>query len=297
MMGARPGVHPGETDPADPGFREQEERVSKQSLPKGHPLARPIPADVSVFDLASSIVAARRGFSGPIGMSMKKDDDDPDDLEDPDGEEDPDPDLIDDPGAKVKIGDRTFEVSQLQKIMAREKRQGVRSGQKKLAEDLGFDSVEDLKAAIEAAGGKVDEPPAGGSDDAAVQEAARKAREREEAATRREAEAAEKARRAELRGILREHGVDKDDLDDVYVLLDRAVDKDYDEDDLEDAVEALKTRRPAFFDKDGSVEEPPARAARAAMPTGGRRRQPRQQQVFGAGGLDRAKRKGWVKTS
>jgi hypothetical protein len=33
------------------------------------------------------------------------------------------------------------------------------------------------------------------------------------------------------------------------------------------------------------------------MPTGGRRRQPRQQQVFGAGGLDRAKRKGWVKTS
>ena len=204
--------------------------MSKQSLPKGHPLAQPTPAGVSPFDLADRIVAFRRGFSG--GMTMVLDEDGNDDGDDPDDEVDPD--------ATVKVGDKTFKVTQLQTIMAREKRQGARSGQTQLATDLGFESVDALKAALETAAPPA--VPAGDAGDAATAEREKAAAAREAAAKAREAAAAKKERRAELRGALRDNGVAKDDLDDAYALLDRAVDADFEEDDLEIAVGELQGR-------------------------------------------------------
>lgn len=291
MMGATtrrsPGTRPGAVT------REQVDRehhVSKSILPIGHPLTKQDLAGRSPFDVADQIIAFRQGWSG--GLLMKEPDPDPDpDPDDPDPD-DEDPDAAD-PESTLKVGDRTFKVSDLQTIMAREKRQGKKAGRSSLVKDLGFDSVEELKAALEAADSGAppdpdldpDDKGKTGKDDAATKaaaEATRKAREREAAADAR-------VRRADLRSALTGAGVVKDDLDDAYAMLDRKVDSDYDEDDLDDEVEALKKRRPALFGEDPDDDDTePKPKSRANLPTGTPRRKATQQTVFGAGGIARA---------
>lgn len=135
-------------------------------------------------------------------------------------------------------------------------------------------------------------------------ETRRKANEADARAAEREAKAAARERRADLRGALRDAGCPRDDLDDALALLDRAVGSDYDDDELDDEVEALKTRRPALFgdddDPDGdddSREKKQKRPARGNLPAGRGGRRKAAPAQFGAAGLDRAKRKGWVKDS
>ena len=255
--------------------------MSKQMLPEGHPFAD-AGERKDFWNLAAEAIRFRRAEFGGFNMELEDEDD-----------EDEDDDEGLDPNAVVKVGDRTFKVSELQTIMAREKRQGKRSGQRELLTSLGYESADDLKAALEAA-----RPAGDGKKSEADEAAARAAVEREEAARKREATAAAKERKAELRGALREHGVDREDLDDVYAMLNSKVPADYDEDDLEEAVEALKKRRPALFgeEKDGDEgDEKKPKTPRAPMPVGGQRRKTQTTKTFGSAGLERARRKGWVK--
>lgn len=253
--------------------------MSTSRLPIGHPLTKINPADLSPFDVADLLVSHRRGWSG--GLLMKEPDGDPDeDLdEDPDDDPDEDPDAAD-PDSTVKVGDRTFKVSELQTIMAREKRQGRKSGRNAVLKELGFDSIEDLKAKLAAAGG--DDPDDNApADDKAKAAAAQRDREVAE----RERKAAERERRADLRAALAEAGARGDDLDDAYALLDRKVDREYDEDDLTDEVETLMKRRPALFGKDSDDDTDPKPKPRGNLPTGTPRRKAKPQSVFGARGL------------
>jgi hypothetical protein len=228
------------------------------------------------------------------GLSMMADDPDDGDDDDPDDDDPLELELTD----KIKVGNRTMTVGELQRIAATEKKQGKRSGQTAVLKALGFDTLDDAKAAIaRLPKGKTEDDKPTGDD-----EATRRAEQRELEAAERERKSALKERRADLRGILRDHGVSRDDLDDAQAMLDRLVDDDYDEDDLEDAVETLKTKRAAkplfepLSDEEQEEREAPRRRA-ARLPTGGprERRQKPPAKPFGAGGLERARQKGWVK--
>lgn len=265
--------------------------MSTSRLPIGHPLTKLNLASLSPFDVADQIVAYRHGWSGGLQMKDPADDPDPDD-DDPDDDEEEDDDLAD-PESTVKVGERTFKVGDLQRIMAREKRQGKKSGAAALAKELGFDSVEGLKTAV----AKVtDDDDDDDPDDESDKKAAKRARaDADRRAAERERKAAERERRADLRSALAVAGVPKDDLDDAYALLDRQVDGDYDDDELDDAVEELRGRRPALFGtldeddddttKNTKVRRPPP------LPSGGRRKKATQQTVFGAGGLAMAEKR------
>lgn len=260
--------------------------MSQSRLPKGHPLLRATLGEADPFELADQIVQFRMNRLEFGGFQMKDpadpDGDDPD-GDDPDDDED-DPDAAD-PDSTIKVGDRTWKVSQLQTVMAREKRQGKKSGKTELLREVGFESVEDLKAALEAA---APPQPKGTSGD---DEAAKQAQAREAAAAKREQEAAKKARRADLVTALAGAGVTRADIDDAHALLDRAIDTEYDDDDIDAEIESLRQRRPGLFGEDPSGEKPPAQP-RGNLPTGGgNRRRPKQQAVFGAGGLARAEKR------
>lgn len=190
-----------------------------------------------------------------------------------------------DPETEIVVGGKTLKVGKLQRIMATEKRQGKKAGQTALLTELGFDSLDDAKAFVEK--NKQAKPPkkkTGENDDDEAATAA--ARERETAAEKRERLAAEKERKADLRGALRDAGVSRDDLDDVHALLDREVDAEYDEDELEEAVEALKERRPSFFGQKDEDAERPRPRAKAKIPAGGG---PRRKTSQGKTGWDAGK--------
>lgn len=252
----------------------------RSTLPDDHPYLRGA-AGISPFDLAAEAIAyRRRQFEG---WSM--DGTDTPDPDDDDGDDEGDDDEAD-PESTVKVENRTFKVSELQTVMAREKRQGKKAGRTELLKELGYDSLDALRDALGSGAGED-----GG--DAGDDEATRKAAERERQAAEKERNAEQKARRADLRGVLREFGVTRVDLDDAFVLLDRDVDAEYEDDDLEEAVEALKQRRPNLFESPQGGDTPPP--PKATLPTGGRRRRTKPEPVFGGAGMARAKRKGWVK--
>ena len=192
--------------------------------------------------------------------------------------------------ALVKIGDKTHKVEDLTRIMANEKRQGKRSGIAEALAELGFDSLEDAKAALEAKTTPTPKAPAapadGGNDDAAAAIAA--AAERERKAAEREAKAAAVTRKAELRAALAGTGVPRAALDDAVVLLNAQVPSDYDVDELEDAVVELQKRHPAMFEQ---KKPPAAPAPTLTLPKGrpGDTGTPKTA-VFGADGVARAKR-------
>jgi hypothetical protein len=194
------------------------------------------------------------------GLLMEDDDDDDDDDDEDDGDDDDPLELGDDDKVKVKFGgkEKVLSVAQLKRIGTTEKRQGRKAGRAALLKDLGYESEDDLKEAIaripakKKAANKADDDA---DDDAA--EASREEARRAEQARKRRQEEEDKARerRFDLRGALRDAGVSRDDLDDAFALLDRKVDDDYDDDELDDAVEEFKASRAGkvFFD-DGEDE-------------------------------------------
>jgi hypothetical protein len=255
------------------------------------------PRDTTGLDVTGLLSPAHRAHLDLLGSryalfsgwQMKEDDDGEDDDTKGDDEED---DVVQlEPDDLIKVGDKKLTVAQIQGIMAKEKRQGKKAGRQAVLDELGFASVEEAQAALK--GATKPKPKKGEDDD----EADTRASERETAAEERERKAKAKERRADIRGALRDHGVSRDDLDDAMALLDRAVDTDYDDDDLEDAVEELKQRRPGFFgEDDGDDGEGTKPRPKAPIPTGRpKSRNKAPQKTFGAGGLERAKRMGFIK--
>jgi len=277
----------GNTDPADPGAHKKDQPMSR-----------------TIIDLRSLLSDEHRAhldalgprYSLMSGFTMKKDDDeDPPEDEEDEEEEDDEDDA--DPESTITLGGKKVKVADAQRIVAREKRQGKRSGINEALKTLGFEgkSLDEAKAEIakltkkKPAASQEDETDESGAE-ALAEERATLARERREAA--------KKARRADLRGALREEGVAREDLDDAFAILDREVDDEYDEDDLIDAVTTLRDRRPGLFGEDDGDEAAAAAAAarknRGNLPKG-RSRKPRPQaQPFGAGGLERARRRGFI---
>lgn len=251
----------------------------------------------TIIDIADLLSPEHRSYLDGLpskyaafrGWELKKTDDDDDEEDDDSDDDDEDGPIELDPDDIIKVGEKEMKVSDLQRIAAKEKREGKKAGQRAVLQALGFESLEDAQAALKGAG----KPKAKKTDDADDD----RATERETAAEARERKAAERERRADLRGALRDHGVSRGDLDDALALLDRAVDTEYDEDDLEDAVDELKGRRPGLFGSDDSDSDDDERPApKAKIPNGrGPQRRNKPKRKFGQGGYERAKRDGFIK--
>lgn len=233
------------------------------------------------------------------GWTMKDDDGDGDSG---DGGDDDDDDVVQlEPNELILVGGKKMKVSDLQRIAAREKREGKKAGQTALLKKLGFESLEDLEDALTAdrPAPKDDDQDDKGNGPKPDDEAARRAKRRELDAEKRERTAAIKERRADLRGALRDAGVSRDDLDDAFAMLDRTVDDEYEDDDVEEAVEALQERRPALFgvaDDDGTRRPPPPRHVAAGLPAGRpKRRNSGKAPEPGEEGRRRAAARGWIK--
>jgi hypothetical protein len=127
----------------------------------------------------------------------------------------------------------------LDRVAAREKAQGKRSGLKEFAERLGFGTSEDAEAFI-ARARKVEEDKLSEQEKRENELAAR-----EQALTAKEAAATVRERVANHRAILVGLGAIGVDLDDAAALL--RVDDTADEAAVTAAAEALKTRRPELF--------------------------------------------------
>lgn len=181
---------------------------------------------------------------------------------------------------------KTFTQEELQRIAAKEKRDGKASGQLELAKELGYETVEAMKAAAQKQ--REAEEAAKSEEQKRLDEIAR----REKAAEEREAKAAERERVALRKDALRDLGAKGEDLEDALSLL-RVAD-DADEETVAEAAEALKERRPELF-KDEPADPPEKKKPAAKLPSGrpGERKKPEPAEV-GAAGLDRARRKGWV---
>lgn len=243
------------------------------AFPVGHPFRRPTTNDPAA--LADAIMSWHSGrWAG-----LRAEDDPPPNDDDP-----PSDDPI------VKVGDREFRTSELQTIMAREKREGKRSGASEVLQTLGFDKVEDLQSFVTRAKEREQ------ADETEAQRKAREADERRKQADADAQTAAEERRLAQMeRRLIRAGVVDDDDaaLDDAVVLLQRDLDPQADDAAISDAVEKLKERRPELFG--GTREETPRGRQSGQLPGGGKRKPPApSQQPFGAGGLARAERR-WGK--
>jgi len=255
--------------------------------------------DLSAAAIAPMLSPEHRSFLASLqdrtavfrGFTMK-DDGDGDDGNDDDGEDEDFLELDDDD--KVKVGDKVMTVAELQRIAAREKRQGKKAGQRSVLARLGYDSVEELEEALQGLGS--------GDDDAEKDkgkktddEDARPRQKRDQGA---EDRLRSKERKLDLRGALRDAGVSRDDLDDGYALLNNLVDRDYDEDDLADAVEQLKATRAgkALFESGEDDTEPKTKRKAGYTPQGRPKGKPKPPgKPFGAGGVERARRRGWIK--
>lgn len=190
----------------------------------------------------------------------------------------------------LTFGDKTFEVKELQRMMAAEKRQGKRSGTTELLSRLGYDTVEELEAALSAGTTPKVDPQT--NDDDAVKAALDAVKAKEKAADERSAVAASKARTSDLKGALAALGAKRgsDEYNDALALLDRAVPSEYDDDELDEAAEKLAERRPELFGGEKKPETtPPPRGG--GLPGGrpGSRPAPTPA-VFGAAGKARAER-------
>jgi hypothetical protein len=123
--------------------------------------------------------------------------------------------------------------------LAGEKDSGRRNGNQRLASDLGFDSVENLRSYVD----KQRE-----AERTQLSEAERRQQEleeRERKLVEREAQAAAAVHAANRRSVLVSLGATGDDLDDATALL--RVDNNATDDQVREAAEALKARRPELF--------------------------------------------------
>lgn len=226
------------------------------------------------------------------GFTMKADDDN----DDPDDDNQDDDDVVDlDPDDKVKVGDKVMTVSDLQKIAAREKRQGKKAGQSALLRRFGFDTIEDLEEALQ---NLPDDDDTGKDSDKKDKDGDEDARNRQKRDQGKEDKLRLKERKLDLRGALRDAGVPRDDLDAGEALLDRLVDRDYDDDDLDDAIEELQRSRAgkALFASSDADDQPAPRRTAAGLPKGKPKGKPRPAgKPFGEKGRERAARRGWIK--
>ncbi|UUU31996.1 hypothetical protein JIX56_19960 [Streptomyces sp. CA-210063] len=180
----------------------------------------------------------------------------------------------------------------LKNLLAREKSQGERAGVRSLLDKLGFTSTDDLSAALAKA--KEVEDARKAAEDAALTEVER----REKAATdaiaaaeAREAAAARREQVAQRRAALVGLGATGDDLVDAEVLLRNTVPAGADEQAINEAAAALKERRPGLF---GATKETTPPPAPAGAPAGGPPRTPQNPAKAGQGGLDMARRRGFL---
>lgn len=262
--------------------------MSHGSLPHGHPFIAVAPGQIKTREEIQAIADRLLDFhrSGPFsGFTME---------ETPEEKAAREKKEADDAAAKAAAGGgdddpditvegRTFKTSELQRIMADEKRQGKRSGTTEALQKLGFDKLEDAEAFITTARER---------DKAAMTEAERKAAEAEEAKTaadKRQADADKLVRTTTMERALVRAGVNDADLDDAVTLLGTGLAADADADAIKAAADKLKERRAELFDGQSTGNgRPPA----GGMPPGRPGGKPRPKgEPFGAEGLARAQKR------
>ena len=156
---------------------------------------------------------------------------------------------------------KTFTQEQVAALAAKEKSQGERAGARKALEELatanGFSNVDDVQAFIEEAR-KAREAQMSEQE----REKQRLAEERQQFDRERQQLAQERRTMARERALSR-LGATGADLEDATALL--RVPDDADDDTVNEAAEALKTRRPELF---GATSTQPAQVAAPPAPTG-----------------------------
>ena len=167
-----------------------------------------------------------------------------------------------------------------------EKDSGRRNGNQRLAGDLGFDSVDGLRAYVE---------QQREAEKAQLSEAERRQQEleeRERKLTEREAQAAAAVHAANRRSVLVSLGATGDDLDDATALL--RVGNDATDDEVRQAAEKLKERRPELFGVTRQAEPDPNAAppAPTGLPASGMPRSGSSQPKPGDRGRDMLRRRG-----
>lgn len=192
---------------------------------------------------------------------------------DPDPDDEDDDDLDEDGKPKVKPEDESkFTQKDLDKYATREHSRGKRAATKELMEKFGFKTAEEAEQFIKDARAKVE------TDDGDATERQRKLDERERNLEEAEAKANAKAQAADIRSALIAAGApaDKDKLADLTAMV--KVDEDADEDDIADAVDALKKRWANLFkstdDPDDEDDDDDLAPDTGHTSGGGRRKRP-----------------------
>lgn len=171
----------------------------------------------------------------------------------------------------------------LSRLLAREKEQGGRAAVRKLVEQLGFDKADDLLAFVKA------QQDAEQAQMTEVQRREKAAADAAAQAAAREAAAVARERAAERRAALVALGATGPDLIDAERLL--AVEDDADEQALNAAASALKTRRPELFGAQTLPTAPGGSPAGGPPPRGG------NVPKLGAAGAEMARRRGFAPSS
>lgn len=179
------------------------------------------------------------------------------DEEEEDGEEDEDEDDDDDDNDEGPViygrqFGKTFSQRDLNWIMSREKKAGRKSGQRKVLEALGVDSIEEAKEKLSQDGGQEEEDKGKTPEDKAAAEQARKDRE---AAAADRAEAKRLKLEAKVERKLLAADVKPDKIEKALRLIDFDDIDDGDTDDIESAVADLKEDTPEWFKSDDDDED------------------------------------------
>jgi len=170
--------------------------------------------------------------------------------------------------------------------LAGEKDSGRRNGNQRLASDLGFESVDKLRSYVDAQRE---------AEKAQLSETERRQQEledRERKLAEREVQAAAAVHAANRRSVLVSLGATGDDLDDATALL--RVSNDASDDEVRQAAEALKERRPELFAAARQAAPDPNAAppAPTGLPAGGMPRPGSSQPKPGDRGRDMLRRRG-----
>ena len=137
-------------------------------------------------------------------------------------------------GENGKDETKTYTNAELQRMMAKEKKQGKSAGKTELMKELGIDNLDDFKSSLE--------------DFKKYQESqkteAEKANEKITKATNEKASAEKRAELAEAKVEAMKNGVNPQFVDDVITL---ALAKKQDGEDLSDVIESMKESHKMFF--------------------------------------------------
>lgn len=178
-------------------------------------------------------------ISGGADGAEDRDDDDDDDDTDDEGDNDE--------GQSNRKGGKTFTQRQVNAVATREKREGKKAGRRELLEELGFESVDELRESIQ----KQKEGKA--KDDDELSKERKKLEKEKSDAEKLRSEAAKDRHDARVERRLLSAGVPLKKLEKVARLVDVEIGVEADE--IDDAIDSIKEDFPELFGSNSDSED------------------------------------------